>query len=124
MSNRKKQIEDAAEDACENWGEYKAGNMRSFINGAEWADANPLPIDRSLLQAELKIMMEQGLLPPPPAPTQDELTRIKFDIDQFIQAYAPDFFSEPEGFTPKLDMNSAAMVRYVLKKILTPEAEK
>lgn len=49
-----------------------------------------------------------------------ELARIKFDAGQYLQAYAPDFFDEPEGFTPKLDMNSAALVRRTLLKILNP----
>lgn len=52
-----------------------------------------------------------------------ELARIKFDAGQYLQAYAPDFFDEPEGFTPKLDMNSAALVRRTLLKILNPSEE-
>ena len=51
-----------------------------------------------------------------------ELARIKFYADQYIQAYAPDFFNEPDGFTPKLDMNSAALVRRTLLKILNPRS--
>lgn len=47
-----------------------------------------------------------------------EVERLKYWINQFMQAYAADFFDEPEGFTPKLDMNSAALVRRTLTKIL------
>lgn len=49
-----------------------------------------------------------------------ELERMKYWMNQYLQAYAPDFFNEPEGFTPKLDMNSAALVRRTLLKILNP----
>jgi hypothetical protein len=50
-----------------------------------------------------------------------EVERLRFDMNEYIKAYAPDFFDEPEGFTPKLDMNSAALVRTVLSKLLTPK---
>lgn len=43
---------------------------------------------------------------------------IRYWIDQYLQAYAPDFFEEPPGFIPKLDMNSAALVRRTLTRIL------
>ena len=52
-----------------------------------------------------------------------ELERMKYWMNQYLQAYAPDFFNEPEGFTPKLDMNSAALVRRTLLKILNPSEE-
>lgn len=52
-----------------------------------------------------------------------ELERMKYWMNQYLQAYAPDLFNEPEGFTPKLDMNSAALVRRTLLKILNPSEE-
>jgi len=56
---------------------------------------------------------------------QEEKTRIRFFANEYFQAYAPDFFNEPPDFTPKLDMNSAALVRLVLEKILlTPPTDK
>jgi len=55
---------------------------------------------------------------------QEERERMRFEMNQFILAYAPDFFSEPDGFTPKLDINSAAMVRIVLGKLITPPTDK
>jgi hypothetical protein len=47
-----------------------------------------------------------------------EISRVKYEINQYLEAYAPDFFNEPECFKPKLDMNSAALVRRTLKLIL------
>jgi hypothetical protein len=53
-----------------------------------------------------------------------ENERLRREMKEFIEAYAPDFFDEPSDFKPKIDMNSAAIVRRTLNLILkTPPCE-
>jgi hypothetical protein len=51
-----------------------------------------------------------------------ENDRLRAEMREFIEAYAPDFFNEPFGFKPKLDMNSAALVRRTLLLILKEQS--
>lgn len=71
--------------------------------------------DRDGLKEDMKGMIAEAV--------RSERERLKFEADQYIQAYAADFFNEPPGFKPKLDMNSAAIVRFVLRKIFSPPQE-
>lgn len=144
--SRKKQIEEAAQKYLILCGPVFSTEY-NFSHGAEWADANPLPkkelgwmgLDQDGNEASMDapdveemdykawLLSELAKYHPAPSASDEressELERMKYWMNQYLQAYAPDFFNEPEGFTPKLDMNSAALVRRTLLKILNPSEE-